>query len=129
MKTLHDIAAGYAREWHDDYTTRLSRLHRSFDGKQAVQIYAAPNMLSRIIRDSADYSPVVLNETTTDIFGVRRVMLGPANYTWRPDEPRFSRAAFDRGDDERQFADEYWGEGAYDSDFTTDDMIDRALDM
>jgi hypothetical protein len=38
-----------------------------------------------------------------------------------------ARKAWLRGDDERHTVDSYWGEGTYDSEFTTDAMIDEAL--
>ncbi len=38
-----------------------------------------------------------------------------------------ARRDFDRGETERCIVDSYWGEGAYDSEFTTDAMIDQAM--
>lgn len=45
-----------------------------------------------------------------------------------PGTGHHSRAkAFRRGEEDRCIVDHYWGEGAYDSDFTTEEMVDEAM--
>lgn len=78
---------------------------------------AAKNRAKAAHEEACATWKAIRDQRRADVFG----------HAARDNSGGLSRSAYLRGDYERHIVDSYWGDGTYDSDFTTDDMVDEAM--